>query len=424
MLSRSRLSSHFSKTLASRVYISPCLCFIRTAASSATLPVKWTSRISKSRPTSFCFSNSAPRRTFAGGRQATDGVRPSKQTLNETGSLWSEESWDQVFDDLDKSLPPARQPPNIFSQSPARRQTMTERESKVLTGMLDMIFESKEAREELGTKKPAEGSNEEGGIARGQVDDLFSRLRQYSRRSRKVDPSTELLDKKKEEMSLCTTDQQLLEWASLEVFDESKRYEEAAKSAMAEAAQTGNKSELPHLQSPIYPQLIAHLMRTFRVQFRDPNLSLFIFNHAQKLSTVSYVFGCSTAAYNELIETRWMSFRDLEGVHTAIQEMVINGVPIDNRTQKVVDLVRRELGNQEILVDHSEDTQAESWDTLNKIERLMSPNQQARSRRNGFHQWKSEGEDEDTFDDWSFDQLDRFARRTRPPTRDQSFRKL
>ena len=284
---------------------------------------------------------------------------------------------------------------------------MTERESKVLTGMLDMIFDSKEAREDLG-----DGNSEmPGGIVRGQVDDLFSRLRRFSRRPRReVDSSTRMFDKKKEEMSFCTTDQQLLEWALREVFDESKRYEEAARKAMVEASGTGEKTELPHLQSPIYSQLIAHLMRTFRVHFRDPNLALFIFNHAQKLSTVSYVFGCSTAAYNELIETRWLAFNDIQGVLAAIEEMTLNGVPFDSRTRKVVDTIRRELGSREILTGSDEVVQSESWEILTKIEKLLAP--KLHTRRKNFLQWKAEVvgvDDNETFDDWAFDDLEKLT---------------
>jgi hypothetical protein len=62
-------------------------------------------------------------------------------------------------------------------------------------------------------------------------------------------------------------------------------------------------------------------MRTFRDHYKDPNLALFIFNHTKKLSIFSYVFGCSTEVYNELIKTRWDCFRDLEGVYNAVEEM-------------------------------------------------------------------------------------------------------
>ncbi|KAF8875809.1 hypothetical protein CPB84DRAFT_1736607 [Gymnopilus junonius] len=289
---------------------------------------------------------------------------------------------------------------------------MTERESKVLTGMLDMIFESKETQEGINSDQSKDSSSDEsGGIVRGQVDDLFSRLRRFSRRPRKeIDSSTQLFDQKKEGMSFCATDQQLLEWAMREVFDESKRYEEAARKAMTTASTTGTKTELPHLQSPIYSQLIAHLMRTFRVHFRDPNLALFIFNHAQKLSTVSYVFGCSTAAYNELVETRWLAFSDLDGVRVAIEEMNVNGVPFDSRTRKVIDTIRRELGSKEILTGYGEEVQSESWETLAKIEKLLAPKLQ--TKRRSFVQWKAEVaevDEDETFDNWSFGDLEKIG---------------
>src|SRR6267154_1374361 len=52
----------------------------------------------------------------------------------------------------------------------------------------------------------------------------------------------------------------------------------------------------------------------------------------------------NTPAYNELIETRWTYFRDLKGVHDALEEMRVNGVEPDGRTKKLVEKLRREVG--------------------------------------------------------------------------------
>jgi hypothetical protein len=227
--------------------------------------------------------------------------------------------------------------------------------------------------------------------------------------------SDELLDRKKEAMDLCETDQQLLEWALQEVFGESERYEEAARLAICEAATSGTPQELPMLQPPTYPHLVAHLMRAFRDKYHDPHLALSIFNHAQHLSIASYVFGCSTEAYNELIKTRWRCFHDVKGVHDALEEMVINGVDMDSRTRKLVETVRREVGEQNLWVEESELGGGEVWNMLGRIERLVS-NPKGRLSKEAGHsrksirwdEWKALPLEDSADDNWGFDQWETF----------------
>ncbi|KIM45087.1 hypothetical protein M413DRAFT_45275, partial [Hebeloma cylindrosporum] len=282
------------------------------------------------------------------------------------------------------------------------RQTLTERESKVLTGMLDMIFNSKDAEKE--SLPPKATTDTDNGVGRGKVDDLIGRLRRLTRSPEKLRTRSqiaEMLDQKKEQMSYCIDDQRLLEWASREVFDESKRYAEEAQRAIEAAAKSNSKKPLPTLQSPIYPYMIAHLMQTFRDQYRDPNLALFIFEHARKLSVASYVFGCSTDAYNELIDTHWRSFKDLPGVLKSIDEMVLNGVPVNGKTRRLVDMIRRDLNENRSLDDEDEETR-ELWSMLTKVEQLVAP-RKARWGKRSFDEWKTEPDpatDEWTFNDW------------------------
>ena len=62
-------------------------------------------------------------------------------------------------------------------------------------------------------------------------------------------------------------------------------------------------------------------MRSFRDKYKDPHLALAMFDHARNLSIASFVFGCTTPAYNELLETRWRCFRDLRGVADALDDV-------------------------------------------------------------------------------------------------------
>jgi len=348
-------------------------------------------------------------------------------------------SWAKLFDDIEPDVsskdPDKRnitstkhgpRPPRETTQDPEfipdtlllgphrpfgtqRRQTLTERESKVLTGMLDMIFNSKDAEKE---KQPLKSvTDNDNGIGRGKVDDLIGRLRSLTRSPEKLRTHSqlaEMLDQKKEQMSYCVDDQRLLEWASCEVFDESKSYTEEAQRAIKAASESDSKKPLPTLQSPIYPYMVAHLMQTFRDQYRDPNLALFIFEYARNLSVASYVFGCSTDAYNELIETHWKSFKNLPGVLKSIDEMVLNGVPINGKTRRLVDIIRGDLNENHPLDNEGEETR-ELWSMLTKIEELVAPREapwasKANVKRS-FDGWKTEPANPAT-DGWAFNNWD------------------
>ena len=272
-----------------------------------------------------------------------------------------------------------------------------------------MIFHSKDAEKESQSRKGA--TDHHAGIGRGKVDDLIGRLRRLTRSPEKLrthSQITEMLDQKKEQMSYCVDDQRLLEWAAREVFDESKRYTEEAQRAIEAASESNSKKALPTLQSPIYPYMIAHLMQTFRDQYRDPNLALFIFEHARNLSVASYVFGCSTDAYNELIETQWKSFKDLPGVLKSIDEMVLNGVPVNAKTRRLVDIIRRDLSENHSLDDEGSESR-ELWTVLAKVEQLVAPREapwasKAKVKR-AFDEWKVEPK-EPAIDGWSFNDWD------------------
>jgi hypothetical protein len=94
-------------------------------------------------------------------------------------------------------------------------------------------------------------------------------------------------------------------------------------------------------------------MGTARERYDDPNLTLALFDHTCKLSPLSLIFGCAMVAYNELLKAQWDSFRDLRGVHAAL-EMLANGVSPDSRTRALVDDVRREIGARTVWHEESE----------------------------------------------------------------------
>lgn len=149
----------------------------------------------------------------------------------------------------------------------------------------------------------------------------------------------EELDKKKEEMNLCRTDYELLDWVLVDVFAEAQVFEEEARKM---DTQTRTKRNIT-LRPSWYPHIIAFLMQTFRDKYKNPHTALAIFNYAKTASIASYAFGCSTDAYNEVIQTYWSCFRDANAVLDAIKEMQVNGVKMNSKTAKLIDTIRRDV---------------------------------------------------------------------------------
>ncbi|KAF9047358.1 hypothetical protein BJ165DRAFT_1092435 [Panaeolus papilionaceus] len=298
-----------------------------------------------------------------------------------------DDTWDRILAELDKpeprhATPKPRNPPQ---RQAAPRQSITKRETKLLSDMLTRILDN----------KPAEKDEVRLGLGRGKLQDIFGQLHRHRPNTRSTDESTvqEMLDIKKEQMSLCENDIQLLEWAQENVFGESIAFEETAKKAMKDAAQEGKVTRLPTLQPPTYPHMIAALMKTFRERYRDPHLALAIFNHAQNLSIISYVFGCSTDAYNELLETRWSCFHDMRGVLEALEEMKVNAVPVNAKTRTIVDRMRADINQSKESIDPS------TWELLQRIEETMV----VKGQKEPWDSWKNELWDDDTaFDNWDF----------------------
>ena len=218
---------------------------------------------------------------------------------------------------------------------------MTAREKNAFQDMFDMVFDA--APEVRSGKIPSEApmfTPVDGVGATNQnreMADLFGRLRKNIKRMRWTSDIDEELDRKKEEIELCDTDVQLLEWATNEAFK-------------PQSTTTPVQGQLAPVQNnQIYPHIIATLMRTFRDKFHDPHLALAIFDHAKNLSIPSYVFGCTAPVYNELIETRWFCFHDLKGILDALEEMKVNGVEADGRTRRIVETIRREAPTMRLL---------------------------------------------------------------------------
>jgi hypothetical protein len=238
---------------------------------------------------------------------------------------------------------------------------MTNRELIVFDEMFNMIFAAANERR-LAEDGAASAFDVD---TRTPLSDLLKNLPKNPRwRQRGDDPE---LDKLKEQLALCQSDYAMLEWAEREVFGASIRAEKAAREAFS-----SGKPPPRHLQPRLYPHLLTALMSTAREKYNDPHLALALFEHARDLSPLSYIFGCTTPAYNELLETRWGSFRDLRGVHAALDEMRANGISPDLRTRTLVEEIRRETGARTLWLEESEAGSGEVWTILREIERLAA----------------------------------------------------
>jgi len=243
---------------------------------------------------------------------------------------------------------------------------MTAREKNAFQDMFDMVFNAVGDIKSGSIPSQAPMFTPVNGLGATtqykEMTDLFGRLRKDVKKMRWTSDIDEELDRKKEEIELCDTDAQLLEWAMNDVF---KPQQPTTTPVLGLRTSVHNNQ--------LYPHIIATLMRTFRDRFHDPHLALAIFDHAKNLSVPSYVFGCTVPVYNELIETRWYCFHDLKGVLDSLEEMKANGVEADSRTRKTVETVRRSAPTMRLLEeeDYLGKGQDRVMHILTQIERLV-----------------------------------------------------
>jgi Mtf2 family len=196
-------------------------------------------------------------------------------------------------------------------------------------------------------------------------------------------PEDEILDMMKEEIEHCESDQALYAWTLERLLGEldgalSQVQLDTPESTNNDASEISSPESMQQASASLpafaYPQLLARFMRTFRTKYRNPHTALALFDHAHNASAVSYVTCCGTAAYNELIETKWDSFRDLQGVCDALEEMNLNKVRIDTRTIKLVESLRREVGQRNFWQEEGfGESHSGVMDLLERIERTCWP---------------------------------------------------
>lgn len=106
--------------------------------------------------------------------------------------------------------------------------------------------------------------------------------------------------------------------------------------------QKGSRQDSPKQFSSAYPYLIAETMSAFRTNFKNPYLAIAIFEHARRLSMTSYILGCGTDAYNQLLQIQWTDMGSLQGVYSILKEMKVNAVPTNGFTENLAQSIRDE----------------------------------------------------------------------------------
>jgi hypothetical protein len=145
----------------------------------------------------------------------------------------------------------------------------------------------------------------------------------------------EEFDKAKETISSLGSDLEVWEWARENVF---------RISGPDTKPGAGDQSGFPSS----YSLVLTYLIRLFREEFGNPHLAISSFSLARSHSIQSYVAGCSTAAYNEALETYWKSFRNLRRVEECVKEMGINGVGWDRNTSKILSSIIEDLSETQM----------------------------------------------------------------------------
>ncbi len=168
----------------------------------------------------------------------------------------------------------------------------------------------------------------------------------------------ETLEIKTLEIDACQTDYELLSWTS-QFFDRQVELEQPSKtpSVVDNLVLDRRKAELE-----AYPQLLSTLIRTFRDRYQEPHVALAVFDRARRVSINSYVRGCSTTTYNELLTTIWICFRDLERVAKLLTEMEENGISPDAETKRLAERI--------IMSNSLNERTTETWTLLQRIESL------------------------------------------------------
>lgn len=129
------------------------------------------------------------------------------------------------------------------------------------------------------------------------------------------------------EMDSCESDVALFQFLDNKIF------------SVMETGSIGDRAKL----RDGYPLILLKAMKMFRVMFRRPLVAMTLFLKVKTLSAESYVLGCTTQLYNELLLARWERFTDLSSVMDILEEMNLNGLRGDGQTIQILQRIQDDV---------------------------------------------------------------------------------
>ena len=94
-----------------------------------------------------------------------------------------------------------------------------------------------------------------------------------------------------------------------------------------------------HLASVIYGPLILQAAQSFIYTHHEPEQAYSVLKELKALGPVSYIYGATTALYNELLWVKWRAYGDLLGVSELLTEMERGGVQFDEVSSTLLSII-------------------------------------------------------------------------------------
>ena len=104
-----------------------------------------------------------------------------------------------------------------------------------------------------------------------------------------------------------------------------------------------SRLKLRKCRSRHYSSILLKAMRFDFYIYHNPLAAHNLFLRAKMLSAESYVLGCTTKLYNELLLSRWESFTDLFSISEILDEMNTNGVAGDRDTADILQRIQSDV---------------------------------------------------------------------------------
>lgn len=171
---------------------------------------------------------------------------------------------------------------------------------------------------------------------------------------------------KRELIASFRTDLDVMEWLNRTYF---------IANASTSISTDGKGSELitSSALTPSYPLVLAYTISSLHRRFRNPHAALAVFDTARSHSLESYLVGCTTSVYNEMLRARWEGSRDLNGAEEGLEEMGRRGVGWDKDTMDFANSLVENLSKLRLfgLSNGSKTSHVATPPTTSNDQRLM-----------------------------------------------------